>query len=941
MLQELGDGWTEGVHPEDLKRCLTTYLDAFNARESFEIEHRLRRHDGEYRTVFHWGKPMYDSAGNFCGFLGTLQDITDLKRTEHQCRALLESAPDAIVVVNQNGEIVLVNEQTTQMFGHNREELLGQQVEVLAPESLRSKHQGYREDYFRHPRIRYMGSGLELCGLRWDGSAFPIEVSLSPLTTEEGTFVYSSIRDITERKRAEHVLRASEEQLRLLMHSTAEAIYAVDLQGNCTFCNPAAVRLLGYANQSYLCGKNMHELIHHTRKNGAPYPEAECRIYQAFREEQGIHVDDEVLWRADDTSFPAEYWSYPIYKNGHLLGAVVTFVDITERKRAEKDAERAHSELEQRVKVRTAELTQINEDLRLEITRRQRAERALFEEKERAVVTLQSIGDAVITTDFQGIVDTMNPVAESLTGWNFDEARGRHFQEVFCIINEHNREPIQDPLIRPLKEGRVIGLTNHTILISCNGQEYAIEYSAAPIRARDGTLLGFVLVFHDVTEARRLAHEITHQASHDALTGLVNRREFEIRLRRVLETTRVDNSEHALCYLDLDQFKVVNDTCGHVAGDELLRQLAELLKGYIRKRDTLARLGGDEFGVLMEHCSLEQAKRVAHALHKAVERFRFVWEDKSFNIGVSIGLVPINSASDGIAGVLSAADTACYAAKDSGRNRINIYLEEDTELVKRHGEIQWVTRINRALEEHRFQLYYQPIAMLHSEPNEVTHYELLLRMEDETGNIVSPGTFLPAAERYNLATRLDHWVFQTAFDWLSQQTAHLQNLNLVSINLSGHSLGNNEFLAFIIEQFEKTNNLADKICFEITETAAVANLSSATQFVKKLRACGCHFALDDFGSGLCSFAYLKNFPVDFLKIDGSFVKNIVDDPIDLATVKSINEIAQAMGKKTIAEFVENEAIFAKLKLPELNVDFAQGYYVGVSRHLDALMLGNA
>ena len=433
-----------------------------------------------------------------------------------------------------------------------------------------------------------------------------------------------------------------------------------------------------------------------------------------------------------------------------------------------------------------------------------------------------------------------------------------------------------------------------------------------------------------------MVEDLEYQASHDALTALVNRQEFERRLNRVIETARTDGAEHALCYLDLDQFKVINDTCGHEAGDELLRRLGDLLQQRTRKRDTLARLGGDEFGVLMEHCSLTQAQRVANGLRETVEGFRFIWEDRSFDIGVSIGLVSITEVTESMPNILSAADRACYAAKDNGRNRVHVYHEGDAELARRHGEIQWVTRIPQALEEHRFHLVYQPIVPLDSVLSEGEHHELLIRMEDEERRIVEPGAFLPAAERYNLSVKIDRWVTGKALAWLKGNPKRLKSLSLCTINLSGRSLGDEEFLEFIIRQFDETNIPPAKICFEVTETAAIANLVNATRFMQALKKLGCRFALDDFGSGLSSFAYLKNLPVDFLKIDGTFVKNIVDNSIDLAVVKSINEIGQAMGKRTIAEHVENAAILEKLKLPEIGVDYAQGYGIARPRPIEGV-----
>jgi diguanylate cyclase (GGDEF)-like protein/PAS domain S-box-containing protein len=461
-----------------------------------------------------------------------------------------------------------------------------------------------------------------------------------------------------------------------------------------------------------------------------------------------------------------------------------------------------------------------------------------------------------------------------------------------------------------------------------DGAHRILRNSGKPVFNTDSVFQGYRGAVKDVTEAHRMAQKIAHQATHDPLTGLLNRPAFEQSIQSLLESKCSDGEEHAVCYLDLDQFKVVNDTCGHVAGDELLRQLADLLSRQIRKGDTVARLGGDEFGVLMEYCTTSQARRVADALRQSVQDLRFVWDTKRFNLGVSIGLVPVNEGSGSVAAILSAADNACYAAKDAGRNRIHVYREDDAALARRRGDMQWLARINHALEDDRFHLYCQPIAPITPIAYQGAHYELLIRMEGEDGQMVLPDLFLPAVERYDLATKLDRWVINTIFEWLGRRPERLKNLFLCAINLSGRSLADCDVLDFVISQFDKCRIPPNKICFEVTETAAIANLSNASRFINALKKLGCRFALDDFGSGLSSFAYLKNLPVDFLKIDGVFVKGIADDPIDFAMVKSINEIGHAMGKQTIAEFVENEVILDKLKRAEIGVDYVQGYAIG-------------
>jgi len=613
----------------------------------------------------------------------------------------------------------------------------------------------------------------------------------------------------------------------------------------------------------------------------------------------------------------------------HLEGKTELFESTHRMRHAEGDWRWVQS----RIKARVGDEMQVKRLVGVEtdITERKLYEEALFREKESAQITLQSIGDGVATTDGDGNVQYLNPVAEGLTGWKLDDAVGRSIDEIFRGFHEETCEPVENPVLVAMRRNRSIKSVRPTLLIRRDGNELYIESTAAPIRDPTGNVTGGALVFHDVTESRELNRRLSYAASHDILTELVNRTEFENRLARSLKSARAMETSYAVLYIDLDQFKIVNDACGHSAGDQLLKQIGALLKSKIRWRDTLARLGGDEFGVLLESCAMEEALRTAETLREVVSDFRFTWDDRTFRLGASIGVVPITPATDDVAALLTAADSACAAAKDAGRNRVYSYQENDIDLMKRRKEMQWAARISNALEENRFELFRQTIMPLQSGLETGAHYELLLRMRDESGNLVAPDLFIVAAERYGLTPSIDRWVITHALRWLVSEADERQRLALCSINLSGQSLTDEKFLPFVIEQFQHSGIDGRLICFEITETAAIASYSQANRFIHALKEIGCRFALDDFGTGLSSFGYLKHFPVDFLKIDGSFVKEILHDPIDREMVRSINEIGHLTGKQTIAEFAENAEIITMLK--GLGVDYAQGYGVEKPKQL--------
>jgi diguanylate cyclase (GGDEF)-like protein/PAS domain S-box-containing protein len=681
------------------------------------------------------------------------------------------------------------------------------------------------------------------------------------------------------RKRAERALQLSESRYRGLFEKVLDGVYHVSRDDRFVACNPSLVQMLGYDSAGELMAlpstvslyvdPNEREVLIETLRREGNLRNAELRL----RRKDGSEIT--VLENARTVFDEA----------GNFVGHEGTLSDITERKRAELE---------------------------------------VHAQRERAQVTLNSIADGVITIDNAGNVDYLNPVAETLTGWTLRDARGLPVSQVVMLRHEIKGHTLENPAEVCLREGRLTEIGQHSVLVARDGREIPIQDSAAPIRDTTGQITGAVLVVHDVSKERQLRRQLAHHAAHDSLTGLINRREFEIRLETALASARAGAS-HVLMYLDLDQFKVVNDTCGHTAGDQLLKQVTTLIRSFVRAADTVSRLGGDEFGVLLENCTLERAIDIADAMRGAIRDYRFVAKDAAFDIGASIGLVAIREDSESIGSLLSAADVACYSAKDLGRNRVHVY--QHGAAPERHAEMQWVSRITRAIDEGRLELFFQPIVPIGNYQDKRGHYELLIRMRDENGRMVPPNAFIPAAERYNIMPMVDRWVIGQALEHLSFRPDEDSGSDgyTLAINLSGTSLNDDKFLEFVLGAIDKHAPGERTICFEITETAAISNLGRAVHFMKELKARGCEFSLDDFGNGLSSFSYLQNLPVDYIKIDGNFVRNIVNNHVHQCMVDAIHRVGKAMGIRMIAEHVESRQALELLE--KIGVEYVQGFHI--------------
>ncbi len=880
--------WGDLAHPDDLARSGALLQAHFNGETAaYECEARMRHRDGHWVWVLDRGKLLTRSAdGQPEWMFGTHLDITERKKQEEQLRKSEE-------LLNRTGALAEVggwdvdiasghirwSEQTCRIHGvePGYQPQLAEAINFYAPEARPTI-----EAAVAQAMAEGEGWDLELPFIQQGGQRIWVRaVGSAAFEAGKPVRLFGAFQDITQRVHAQQALRAAQQRVTLATESGRIGIWDWNLQTGVLIWDALMYGLYGMPEGP---GTDGYELwARHLHPDDRS--RAEGAVHAALQSGADFQSEFRIVW--------ADGSVHHLCASGRIVRG------------AEGKAERmvgANWDVTQ-LRQLTSELAGKHELLR---------------------VTLQSIGDAVITTDAEGRVTWLNPAAERMTGWLCGEAMQRPLAQVFHIVNEETRQPTENPVATCLKQGKIAGLAKHTVLVSRNGEEFGIEDSAAPIRNPDGQVLGAVLVFHDVTEQRRLSGEMSYRATHDALTGLVNRTEFESRLRRTLDKAHEDRSEHALLYIDLDQFKLVNDACGHSVGDQLLQQIAKLLQEAVRARDTLARLGGDEFAVILEHCTADQAARLAQKICDRMEEFRFIHEERRFRIGTSIGLVPVDNRWANTAAAMQAADTSCYAAKEAGRNRVHAWFDTDKAMRARHGEMQWATRLEQALDEKRFVLYAQRIEPLDG-PSAGLHAEVLLRLLDTDGSLIPPGAFLPAAERFHMATRIDRWVLKQAVRQI-QSTADLKRLDTLCINLSGQSVGDRAFHRHAIDALTEAGGaVCERICLEITETAAVTNMADAAVFIGQVRALGVRIALDDFGAGASSFGYLKTLKVDLLKIDGSFIRDVIDDPLGDAAVRCFVDVARVVGVKTVAEFVDRAEVLVRVR--ELGIDYAQGYLV--------------
>ena len=561
-----------------------------------------------------------------------------------------------------------------------------------------------------------------------------------------------------------------------------------------------------------------------------------------------------------------------------------------------------------------------------DVSYRKNLEVSLSRSKRQAQYTLESISEGVITTDNEGRIDYMNRAAEMMTGANREEASQHTIGDLFTLVDEADRRSLGDPVERCLSMRRRVNMGRRALMVSLDGEtEHSVEITASPIRGPGNSISGTVVVFHDVGEIRGLTRQMSYQATHDALTGLVNRREFERRLQEAMDAAHAEEATHVLCYMDLDRFKAVNDSCGHLAGDNMLREVASLIKEQVRDSDFVGRLGGDEFGTLLVGCPLDKSRQIAADICNAVADYRFVWKDKIFNIGISVGLLEISHASGNLQDTMSAADSACYVAKQRGRGQVHVYSARDEAIARERGDIQWLRQLQDALHEGKFELALQPIIATSGGDERGPAAEVFIRLPDDRGRFADTAEFLRPAERYQLMPQIDRWVVNATLAAINSGKIKLAGKRSCAINISGQTLADEGFLGFVVESLDRSGVAPDKICFEVNEGAVTSNVQHAQRFIEVLHGIGCEFALDDFGSGLGAFSNLKNLPVDYLKIDGSYTRNLSSDQINQEMVSAMIKLARTMEFRVVAEQVEQQEDFDWLR--KVGVDFVQGSFI--------------
>jgi diguanylate cyclase (GGDEF)-like protein/PAS domain S-box-containing protein len=885
--QALGTGWLQSVHPEDRELVYEEWMRAIGHGADYALEHRVLRGGDPAVHVNCRARAVRDANGLIDCYVGTVTDITArwqaeqaLQQERRRLAFIIDGTQAGTFEWNvQSGELRL-NERSIRMMGYDPATFQGITSEAAAAQMNPEDLARARDIMERHLNGECAAYECEVRVRHREGHWFwELQRGRVQTWTADGRpeWLCGIHLDITALKLQEEALRKSERFLQRSGEVAGVGAWEVDLRTQELVWSAVTCGIHGVPS-------GYRPTIAQAVQFYAPEvrPVIQGAVDRAIAD--GIDWDLELpLIRADGARVWVRATGAVERENGVAVRLVGGFQDVTEARRLR------------------AELKEQHELLR---------------------VTLQSIGDAVITTDTRGRVAWLNPAAERITGWSDAQARGEQLVRVFRVLHEDTREPVEQPWADCLEHGTAVNRAEALVLVSHSGEEFGIEASSSPIRNEQGTVLGVALVLRDVTEQRRLAGELHYRATHDALTGLFNRSEFESRLRRALHKAQDDSSRHALLYIDIDRFKLVNDSCGHTVGDQMLQQVGRLLAGAVRVQDTLGRLGGDEFAVILEHCPAEDAQRVGEQICQTLDDFRFLHDGRSFRVGASIGLVPVDRRWESTAAILQAADSSCYAAKDAGRNRLHAWIDSDAVIALRRTEMQWAMRIEQALDAGGFTLYAQRIEALTAvEPG--LHAEALLRMVDADGTLVLPGAFLPAAERFHLASRIDRWVMEHAIEWL-RALPDVRVIDMLAVNLSGQSIGDRAFHRHAIDTLRAAGpEVCDRVCFEITETAAVTNMADASSFIEQLRSLRVRVALDDFGAGASSFGYLKHLAVDYLKIDGQFIRDLLDDPLDEAAVRCFAEVARVVGVGTVAEFVDGPEILGKVRA--LGIDFAQGF----------------